>query len=144
MMKNKFERDESCPDHRIKDIGERWLSIKAQAQDSGIHRVTTWLKQKNPQILEARNRLCRGGRSAFNPKELKNDTETLLEASVSVKMNDTERGSMVGWQKYVAPDVAPGESVLKSDFGLEGIDVYCDRSCYEFDEDKKGTIAEFV
>ena len=30
-----FERDDKCPDHHIKDIGDRWSMIKSQAQDSG-------------------------------------------------------------------------------------------------------------
>jgi hypothetical protein len=32
-----------------------------------------------------------------------------------------------------------GESVLRDHYGLEGIDVYCDKSCYTFDESKKGS-----
>ena len=35
--------------------------------------------------------------------------------------------------------VRRGKSVLKDHYGLEGIDVYCDRSCYTFDESKKGS-----
>ena len=39
-----------------------------------------------------------------------------------------------------APTVRRGKSVLKDHCGLEGIDVYCDKSCYTFDEKKKGSL----
>ena len=170
-MKNKFERDQNCPEHHMKDVGERWLRIKSQAEDSGIQRVTAWLHQDDDDILAARARLCRGGHPALNASEVEQDKEQLLQAPVEFQHTSTPyqpqtqtsstRVLPAGWREVLDPqsgssyyqnDVTrqtqwdrptavtarAGESVLKMDYGLEGIDVYCDRSCYTFDEDKKG------
>ena len=115
-MKNKFERDQHCPEHHIVDIGERWLSIKSQAQDSGIERVTAWLHQNDASILSARTHLCRGGHPALNPSEMEQDKEQLLQAQVEFQHTAAQAG----------------ESVLKLDYGLEGIDVYCEENMFYY------------
>lgn len=113
-VEKKIERNETCPEHQMKDIGERWLVIKSQAQDSGIHRVNTWLKQRNPKILNARAILCRGGKPTLNPETVKEE----LEISVPTDRNDQQEGPR-GWTKYVAPtDHGPRESVLRDHYGL--------------------------
>ena len=135
-----FSEAQCSDDVNIKAIGARWFDIKAQVQDTGVARVNTWLKQKNPEILRARAVLCRGG----NAKMLEQDTlQKWLETPVTFRneVNDQKVGTL-GWQKYqkyVAPTVRRGKSVLKDHYGLEGIDVYCDKSCYTFDESKKGS-----
>ena len=135
-----MRNDKSPENINIQATGKRWFQIKEQAQDSGVNRVNTWLKQKNSEILRARAVLCRGG----NAKMLEQNTlQNWLETPVTFRneVNDQKVGTL-GWQKYqkyVAPTVRRGKSVLKDHYGLEGIDVYCDKSCYTFDESKKGS-----
>jgi hypothetical protein len=132
-----MRNDKSPENINIQAIGKRWFQIKEQAQDSGVNRVNTWLNQEDPEILRARAVLCRGG---HNAETLEQNKQNLLETPVNFwnEVNDEKEGTL-GWQKYVAPTVRRGESVLRDHYGLEGIDVYCDKSCYTFDESKKGS-----
>ena len=51
------EMRENKTDEVARLIGERWLEIKDQAEDSGILRIMAWLNQSNPDILAAREKI---------------------------------------------------------------------------------------
>ena len=101
------EFSDSNEDAMRKGIGDRWQAIKAQAMDAGLDRVTTWLHQKGT-----------------------HSQKYSLSCSVF-----TRKCSRV----LTFQDFGPDARVLAARQALcgtlEGIDVYCDQSCFCVDEE---------